>query len=304
MPDRPCPSDAELAALAAGAVSPPGLEALAAHLEACPACQNRLEHFDSETNSVAAALRRGVVPGADPSPTVHADFACGPGGAGPGLPQAIGGYKVLAELGRGGMGVVYKAWQEPLRRVVALKMMLGGRFADPKHRARFRAEAEAIARLQHPHIVQVFEVGEHDGQPYFTLEYIDGGSLAAHAAGRPQPPDQAAAWVEALARAVHYAHERGVVHRDLKPANILLQMQNAECRMQNEKAVSHSAFCILHYPRSPTSGWPSCWRPANMPPAPARCSARRSTWPPSRRKGKASARRPTCTRSARCCTGW
>jgi WD40 repeat protein len=106
-------------------------------------------------------------------------------------------------------------------------MLLGGAFAHGDERARFRAEAEAVARLQHPNIVQVYEVGEHDAgaglpRPYFTLEFAEGGNLAARIAGRPQPPREAASWLEVLARAVHYAHARGIVHRDLKPSNVLL----------------------------------------------------------------------------------
>src|SRR5205085_2902191 len=95
--------------------------------------------------------------------------------------------------------------------------------ATPEQIARFRAEAATIALLQHPNIVQVYDVGSHDGQPYFALEYVDGGSLARRLAGTPQPPRLAAELTATLARAVHYAHEHGVVHRDLKPANILLQ---------------------------------------------------------------------------------
>jgi eukaryotic-like serine/threonine-protein kinase len=125
------------------------------------------------------------------------------------------------------MGVVYKARHLRLGRVVALKMLVGGQFADRAQRQRFRAEAEAVARLQHPGIVQRFEVGEHDvgagpPRPYFTLEYVEGGSLDRRLAGRPLPPLQAAAWLDHLARAVHYAHERGIIHRDLKPSNVLL----------------------------------------------------------------------------------
>jgi serine/threonine protein kinase len=135
---------------------------------------------------------------------------------------AVPGYEILSELGRGGMGVVYKAQQVALKRTVALKMILAGAHAPPEQRARFRSEAEAVARLQHPHIVQIYEVGEHQGLPFFSLEYVDGGSLAKHLTGTPQPPHPAARLVEMLARAMQHAHERGIVHRDLKPANILL----------------------------------------------------------------------------------
>jgi WD40 repeat protein len=132
------------------------------------------------------------------------------------------GYEILGELGRGGMGVVYKARQVALKRVVALKMILAGPHAGPSQIARFRTEAEAVARLQHPGIVQIFEIGEHDGLPYCALEYVEGGSLSARIARRPLSPAEAAAHAEALARAMHYAHQHQVLHRDLKPANVLL----------------------------------------------------------------------------------
>jgi eukaryotic-like serine/threonine-protein kinase len=132
------------------------------------------------------------------------------------------GYEVLGEVGRGGMGVVYKARQVGLKRTVALKMVLAGAQAGPLLRARFRREAEVVARLHHPHIVEVHEIGEHRGCPYFSLEFVDGPSLAQTLQGMPQPARQAARLVETLARAVHHAHRHGVVHRDLKPANVLL----------------------------------------------------------------------------------
>ncbi len=134
----------------------------------------------------------------------------------------ISGYEILGELGRGAMGVVYKARQTGLKRSVALKMILSGWFADAEQLARFRLEVEAVGRLQHPHIVQIYEVGECDGLPYCSLELVDGGSLAQRIDGVPQPPLQAVELVSTLARAVHAAHLRGIVHRDLKPSNILL----------------------------------------------------------------------------------
>jgi tetratricopeptide (TPR) repeat protein len=134
----------------------------------------------------------------------------------------VPGYEVLELLGRGGMGVVYKARQIALDRVVALKMILHAEHAGSSDRERFRIEAEAVARLQHPNIVAVYEVGEHNGMPFFSQEFCDGGSLDRRLRGTPLSPREAASLVETLARAVHHAHQKGVVHRDLKPANILL----------------------------------------------------------------------------------
>jgi serine/threonine protein kinase len=137
------------------------------------------------------------------------------------LPQ-VPGFEILGELGRGGMGVVYQARQVALKRIVSLKMILAGSHAGEAELARFRTEAEAVARLQHPHIVQVFEVGEHQGFPYLSLEFCAGGSLAKRLQGAPLPPAEAAALVEKLARAMQAAHAASVIHRDLKPANVLL----------------------------------------------------------------------------------
>jgi hypothetical protein len=120
------------------------------------------------------------------------------------------------------MGVVYKARQATLNRLVALKMILAGAHADEQQRTRFRVEAEAVARLQHAHIVQIHEIGETDGCPFFSLEFVEGGSLADTLDGTPWPAPRAAKLVEALAGAVHHAHRKGIVHRDLKPANVLL----------------------------------------------------------------------------------
>jgi tetratricopeptide (TPR) repeat protein/tRNA A-37 threonylcarbamoyl transferase component Bud32 len=134
----------------------------------------------------------------------------------------VPGYEIVGELGRGGMGVVYKARQKGLNRVVALKMVLAGAHASSQQLARFHAEAEAVAQLQHPGIVQIFEVGDFDGLPYFSLEFVEGGSLADKIDGKPRPPREAAETLELLAQAMAVAHQHGIIHRDLKPANVLL----------------------------------------------------------------------------------
>ncbi|HEX8912917.1 MAG TPA: serine/threonine-protein kinase, partial [Humisphaera sp.] len=134
----------------------------------------------------------------------------------------IAGYEVSGVLGRGGMGVVYRARHLRLGRDVALKMLLPGAYAGTTERARFLREAKAVAALRHPHVVQVYDVGECDGRPYFTMELAEGGTLAARLSGAPQPPAAAAAAVAAVADAVESAHAAGIVHRDLKPANVLL----------------------------------------------------------------------------------
>jgi tetratricopeptide (TPR) repeat protein/predicted Ser/Thr protein kinase len=137
----------------------------------------------------------------------------------------VPGYEVLGTLGEGGMGVVYKARQTALDRVVALKMILHAEHAGADTRERFRREAEAVARLQHPNIVQVFEVGEHDGLPYFSLEFCSGGSLDDQLDGTPWEAKKAAQMVETLARAMYAAHQAKVIHRDLKPGNVLLSAE-------------------------------------------------------------------------------
>ena len=142
---------------------------------------------------------------------------------GPAAPFVVPRYEVLGELGRGGMGVVYKARHLALKRLVALKVIRGAAQATPDEIARFRVEAEAVARLQHPNIVQIHEVGEQAGTPFCVLEFVDGGSLAQKMSGKPFAACEAARLAETLARAMHYAHHEGkILHRDLKPANVLL----------------------------------------------------------------------------------
>jgi serine/threonine protein kinase/formylglycine-generating enzyme required for sulfatase activity/tetratricopeptide (TPR) repeat protein len=134
----------------------------------------------------------------------------------------VKGYQIQAELGRGAMGIVYRAWQTSLKRTVAIKVLRSGA-DDPEHLTRFRIEAEAAAQLRHPNIVQIYEGGETTGRPYLAMEYVEGGTLARYMSGKPQPPQNAAQIVKSLARTIQFAHERGIIHRDLKPGNILLQ---------------------------------------------------------------------------------
>jgi WD40 repeat protein len=164
-----------------------------------------------DTAALSSGASEGTVPGAaGESP------AMGP-------PRVeVAGYEILGELGRGGMGVVYKARQTSLGRPVALKMILAGAAAGVAQLARFRAEVATVARLQHPNLVQIYEVGEHEGRPYFAMEFVDGGSLDRRIGGKPQPPAQAAALLETLSRAIHALHQEGIIHRDLKPSNVLL----------------------------------------------------------------------------------
>jgi hypothetical protein len=167
-----------------------------------------------ETEPLPAALPPAEVPTLAPSgPDMTAEETTCP---------LVPGYQILSELGRGGMGVVYKARQEGLDRLVALKMILAGSHAGPEHLARFRAEARVIGHLRHPHIVQVYQVGQHEGKPFLALEFADGGSLAQALDGRPWPAERAAALVAKLAAAVHAVHGQGIIHRDLKPGNVLL----------------------------------------------------------------------------------
>ncbi len=144
----------------------------------------------------------------------------------PSLPSSLGDYEILEEIGRGGMGVVYKARHKSLNRLVALKIMLGGQFATAQARARFKVEAETTAELLHPHIVAIHDVGEHEGSPYLVMDCVAGRGLDLLARERPLPARTAATYLAAIAEAIAYAHAKGVLHRDLKPSNVLIDDQD------------------------------------------------------------------------------
>ncbi len=201
--------------------SPTNLEALKKHLEAVASMQEFLQLSVGRTAELSAGSPDADTLNRRAGQTLR-------GGAAP--LQVIAGYELLEELERGGMGIVYKARQTSLKRLVALKMILHASHADSSQLARFRAEAEAVAMLHHPNIVQVFEIGVHEGSPYFSMEYVEGNSLAHHLAKQLLNADEAAALLVEIAGAVQFAHENGVIHRDLKPANILMQGGDAGSR--------------------------------------------------------------------------
>jgi hypothetical protein len=245
-----CPDAVQFARLVEGRLPPADLEQFARHLENCPACGQRLDMHTAPTEVVkvwrGVAERAAVPPESrlwaligrieNLQPDQHlsavtqdylsrADVSTLDGlpRLSPGLRDIqIPGYEILGELGRGGMGVVYRARQLSLKRVVALKMILAGAHAGAEEVERFCREAEAVARLQHPNIVQIYEIASQAGVSYFSLELVEGGPLSRRLKEALPPPDRAAALVSTVARAMDHAHQRGVIHRDLKPANVLL----------------------------------------------------------------------------------
>jgi WD40 repeat protein/serine/threonine protein kinase len=218
----PHPTPEQLRAFAQGQADSWTMSDIEQHLESCPHCCHRLDEEGGEDGFVArlaaavmadsqtVPLIPQTLPFIDSSP-LHKT----------GLPP-IPGYEILAEVGRGGMGQVYKATHSALKRVVALKIILGGAYTTKENLDRFCNEAKALARLQHPHIVQIYEAGESQGVPYLALEYVEGPTLEKYCGGKPLPPRTAAEIIAALAQAMGYAHSQGVIHRDLKPGNILL----------------------------------------------------------------------------------
>lgn len=207
---------------------------VAQHIDHCPICQQALEELTASKAAAASALpNRQDLPSAGwldrmiaVGPTVPVPSRAAVDGPLAAPPSQVGAYQLLRELGRGGMGVVHVARHTSLDRLVALKMILGGEHAGASALVRFRAEAETLARLQHPNIVQVHDVGEHAGQPFLVMEYVAGGNLDDFLKGQPQPAQCAAELLVPLAEALEAAHRAGIVHRDLKPANILLSFSS------------------------------------------------------------------------------
>lgn len=259
-----CPADEKLTDLLADALGDAERDAVARHVEGCAVCQGQLAALTGAPDNALLRLvddpPRGsrveekmmgrlkklppeimpTVPMQAVTPVGNSSDTPFPGPATVHEWPTVPGYEIIGELGRGGMGVVYQAQQLGLQRTVALKMILNGIQAGPKDLARFRAEAAVLARLQHPNIVQIYDVGEAAGRPYFVLEFVAGGSLAQHLKGAPQPVRPAAQLVLTVARAVHAAHVNGVIHRDLKPGNILLQKGEGR-EEKGENRHQHSA---------------------------------------------------------------
>ena len=255
---KTCPAPDALRRLLAEYLPGSETAVLEDHVERCAACQALLDEWTTTRLPPDSSISHGLnAPHLDflqplmeqcpPRPSAGGRRASKPGATASLMtPPRFVNYDILGVLGQGGMSVVYRARQRNLDRLVALKVLAKPE-EDTKELDRFRAEARALAALQHRHIVPVFEVGEQDGQPYFTLELIEGGSLAQRLRGQPQDPTAAARLVETLAGAIHYAHEQGIVHRDLKPANILLQKDEGG-GMKYEKSTNFdpiSSF-ILH----------------------------------------------------------
>jgi eukaryotic-like serine/threonine-protein kinase len=233
-----CSSDMMLARLLDEQLDPADYDSIVDHVESCVCCQERLKNLTSDCSRLLDAdeLNRSST---DPSLTLnHPVF----GSSAPArldlccfnskedsttwhhsdseLPE-VEGYKILAKLGHGGMGVVYKAHQEGLSRFVALKMIRAGSLAKPEDLARFRIEAEVVAKQRHPNIIQIYDIGEVGGMPFVALELLEGGSLDALLGGTPQPGEASAKLSATLAKAIHAAHQAGIIHRDLKPSNVM-----------------------------------------------------------------------------------
>jgi serine/threonine protein kinase/predicted Zn-dependent protease len=234
-----CSSGETLVRLLEGQLSADERDSVFDHVEGCPHCQASLTDLTSRSSRLIAG---SGAPSSDTDPWLakgDAPSGCPAAGSYFGQPgssdwserlaampsrgsaPSISGYQILAELGHGGMGVVYRASQFRLHRTVALKMIRAGLLAGEEDLARFRIEAEAVAELRHPNIIEIYDIGEVEGLPFVALELLDGGSLDDRLGGTPQTGRMAASLVATLARAIHSAHLAGIIHRDLKPSNVL-----------------------------------------------------------------------------------
>jgi serine/threonine-protein kinase len=248
------------------------------HLNGCEPCLERLELLQrprpTEVHILADLLLNPPPEVAPPRngdgrlAAAHSTADAAPASASPW--PSFAGYEILARVGGGGMGEVYQARQCRTGRVVALKTVAPASAAgSPEYAerlARFRAEVEAVSRLQHPNVVSVYDVGEHNGRPYFTMEWVSGGSLAARLAGQPAAERQAARWVAVLARALHQVHQCGVVHRDLKPANILLGDADTSTSVPTLKIADFGVAKLLGRVDTPTQPWQLVGTPEYMAP--------------------------------------
>lgn len=218
-----CPEPETLRQLLLGRLSGPEADEIVKHVDVCDHCADLIAHFDS-TDGLLTILSGNSDVARQTSETIAADVTADllDTPSVDGELGRLGPYRILRELGRGGMGVVYVAEDTRLRRQVALKVMHARAAASSQYQVRFEREVDALARLSHPNIVQVFEAGRHRAIPYLAMEYVPAGTLAQYLQGRPLPPQAAAELLATLADAIHFAHLQGVIHRDLKPSNILL----------------------------------------------------------------------------------
>jgi eukaryotic-like serine/threonine-protein kinase len=201
-------------------------------VRSCPGCGTRLSIDSTETLCPQCFLKQEGLKDTSGAPSLTQEAPTLPFDKGAKVVAPIGtrvryfgDYELREEIARGAMGVVYQAWQVSLKRLVALKMILAGQFATPSELRRFHVEAEAAANLDHPHIVSIYEIGEHEGQHYFSMKLMEGGSLSHHLPRFTADLPSAVQLLVQVSQAVHYAHQRGVLHRDLKPSNILLDAQ-------------------------------------------------------------------------------
>jgi eukaryotic-like serine/threonine-protein kinase len=243
-----CPAEEQLLAFHFGTLPDSEVDALAEHLERCALCETALQRLDKAVDPLLSALRKPV----PTDSTLLRDWgnskASGSDLQAPENWPRLPDYEILGVIGRGGMGVVYKARDLRLNRLVALKRF---RLVAGGQQERSRIEANALSRLQHPNIVQIHELHEQDGETFLVLELVNGGSLAAKLRGRPQPPRESALLLETIARAIHYAHGYGIVHRDLKPANILLKDERKRMKEDNDAdAPTPSAVAFVLQPHS------------------------------------------------------